>query len=180
MKVVKFIVLILSPVFLMCTRGVMAEETKKNGFELWIMQTTKIEEVLPQVERPKKGAIVIAYYPEKNEGILHFMYEERTIKISILKENETDYVLKYKGKTLLLYRRETKNWVYFHLFKNKDEMKKELSKRISFQESDAAYNKKSTESIEELLERMREQAKFAEEEQKAFEKDPPNMMKGGE
>jgi len=147
--------------------------------ELWEMEFVKLKELLPQKEWPQKGGIIIAYYPDKNEGIMRFMYEDRTIKISILKENQTDYVLKYKGKNLLLYRRETKNWVYFHLFKNKDEMKKELSKRISYQESDGAYNKKSSETIEELLERLREQAKFAEEEQAAFEKDPPIMMKGG-
>ena len=182
MKVLKLIVLILSPVFLMCTRGVMAEETKKNRVELWQMETTKIEDILPKSERPKKGAIVIAYYPEKNEGIMHFMYEERTIKISIIKENETDYVLKYKGKTLLLYRLEYPNrpWVTFIMFMDKNEMQKQLKMKISLQNSDAAYNKKSAESVEELLQRMREEAKFAEEEQKAFEKDPPNMMKGGE
>jgi hypothetical protein len=148
--------------------------------ELWETSTRKVEELLPKEERPIKGAIVIAYSPRKNEGIMHFMYEERTIKISIVKKNETDYILSHKGKTLLAYKRETKVWVYFHFFRCKDEMKKDLSKRISFQESDAAYNKKSTESIEELLERMREQAKFAEEEQKAFDQDPPYMMKGGE
>lgn len=150
--------------------------------ELWIMEFGKIKELLPQKEWPKKGAIVIAYYQEKNEGIIHFMYEERTIKISVLKENETDFVLKYKGKTLLLYRLEypKRPWVTFLLFSDINERSKKLKKRISYQDSDGEYNKKSIESLEELIERMREQDKFAEEEQKAFEKDPPNMMKGGE
>ncbi len=149
--------------------------------ELWEMEFVKLKELLPQKEWPPKGAVVIAYYPEKNEGIIHFMYEDRTIKINILKENETDYVLKYKDKTLLLYRLEypKRSWVTFILFSDKNEKLKQLKMKISFQDSDGAYNKKSAEKIDELLERLREQDKFAEEEQEAFEKDPPNMMKGG-
>ncbi len=150
--------------------------------ELWDMEFGKMKELLPKKEWPQKGAIVIAYYPEKNEGIMYFMYEERTIKLNIIKENETDYVLRYKGKSLSLYRLEYPKdpWVTFLLFSDKNERLKKLKTRISFQDSDGEYNKNSTETVEELLQRMREEDKFAEEEQKAFEKDPPNMMKGGE
>ena len=149
--------------------------------ELWNMEFVKLKELLPQKEWPQKGAVVIAYYPEKNEGVIHFMYEDRTIKISILKENETDYVLKYKGKNLLLYRLEYPKdpWVTFLLFTDKNERAKKLKRRIYSQDSDGEYNKNSTETMEELLQQMRENDKFAEEEQAAFEKDPPNMMKGG-
>ncbi len=150
--------------------------------ELWETSTRKIEELLPIEERPKKGAIVIAYYPDKNEGIIYFMYEERTIKISILKENETDYVLKYKDKTLIGYREELKGGkiACIYLFLNKQEKNKKLFSRTKGNERDVIYRRSSKETVEEMLERMRDEAKFAEEEQNAFEKDPPNMMKGGE
>ena len=65
------------------------------------------------------------------------------------------------------------------MFFNKQEKNKKLFSRTKGNERDAIYRRSSKETVEEMLQRMRDEAKFAEEEQKAFEKDPPIMMKGG-
>jgi len=149
--------------------------------ELWKMEFVKLKELLPKEEWPLKGAVIIAYHPEKNEGIMHFMYEDRTVKISIIKENETDYVLNYKGKTLVGYGQELKGGAILciYLFADKKEKDKDLPLRKNLQNRDGICKRKNIVTVEEMLKEMREQAKFAEEEQAAFEKDPPIMMKGG-
>ncbi len=149
--------------------------------ELWETSTRKIEELLPIEERPKKGAIVVEYYINESYAVLHFMYEERKVKISIINENGTDYVMSYKNNSLIGYREILKGGkiACIYLFLNKQEKNNKLFSRKKGNERDAIYRRSSKETVEEMLQRLREQDKFAEEEQAAFEKDPPIMMKGG-
>jgi len=66
-----------------------------------------------------------------------------------------------------------------YLFADKKEKDKDLPLRKNLQNRDGICKRKNIVTVEEMLKEMREQAKFAEEEQAAFEKDPPIMMKGG-
>jgi len=182
MKNYKISVILLLICFGGCLKNMAADDFNvKDDVEIWDMSNTnKIKEILPKNDRPQKDSIIIQYFPKKNNGIIHFIYSNKKIEISIIKKEELVYSITYKENNLIMlafddvkYKRK-----YFYLFHDEKD-KKEYNKRKKYGNYDGVFRKNSTETIDELLERMREEAKFAEEEQKAFEKDPPNMMKGG-
>jgi len=164
----------------MCSRGVMSEETKKDEVVLWQMDSYKIEDLLPKKEQEKKGFLVIEYFPKKDKGIIHFLYSERKIIISIKRIDDIRFLLSYKNNKIHLYLKEDlshdRSYLYFFFDNEIDIRNIEKRMRKSY---DAVYRKKSEEKLDAMILRLRQQYEFDQKEEEAFEKDPPNMMKGG-
>ena len=181
MKVLKPTMLILLSLFLMCSRGVMSEETKKDKVELWQMDSYKIEDLLPKKEQEKRGFLVIEYFPQKEKGVMHFLYNEKKITISIRKIGDFKFLLSYKNNKIYLYLKEDLShdrlYLYFFLSNETDKRNVENRMRKSY---DGVYRKKSEEKLDSMISRLRQQYEFDLQEEEAFKKDPPSMMKGGE
>ena len=137
-------------------------------------------------QKPKGNRCLVKYYKSQEKADFYFMYDKKIYTVEVKKRDTKYEMICQNNRKIVIIRfnniSKNKPDEFYVLTGKKSE---DIISRRKKGQIDGYYvktylpNEKMYQNVDVYLEELRQQYEFDQQEEEAFRKDPPNMMKGG-